>query len=357
MLLALQFEWATPYSTTVRSQLSLAIWANAWPVNYSQWYSASAAPALKFFGVNAHYFQGLPYSSNLTAQAADCSNIAVQFVRQDCYANDQSAVAHTMIPQFGSIIVQPIFNQYGTFSTSETTTYNNFHQFGSAYAVAIAGKVQIIEMMNEPENEFFPGGVIGSNGQNVTDYSTMDIRYWNSFRGMVRGFYDGFRGVDTAMQTLIASPAVTWLHYGILRGLWDGEAPDGTTGHNVCRWDIVNQHWYLDFGDITDIDFGGGNIVNVLSDLNGYWPDLPIQLSEIGVQDSQTEATYDSYILSAVSQYCALKSTYNICGIAWYELYDFEAGGGGELMGLYSAIAAPHAARASTMLSAIDANS
>lgn len=310
---------------------------------------------LPYYGVNAHYFQGGVYATNLPGQVRDCQNIGVKILRHDCHAGDETAVESTLIPGYAPLLVQPVFDTYGAYTKSEASTYSTYHAYGVAWANAVAGKVPIIEMMNEVENEYFPPGSLQYAGMNVTDLSGMNIKYWNAFRGMVRGFYDGFRSVDTSGQTLIAGPSIGWTHWGITGGLWAGLAPDGTNGHPQCRWDITNHHWYADDGDITYVDFGGGQVYNVLDFLQTAFG-LPILLSEIGVQAVESEADYDAYIQSSLAQYAGLASTYNIVGVNWYELYNFEQGQGGEWMGLFSDIAIDNNDRALVMANAIIAN-
>jgi hypothetical protein len=139
------------------------------------------------------------------------------------------------------------------------------------------------------------------------------------------------------------------LHQGILEGLWTGEAPDGSTGHPTATWDITNQHWYYDFGDI---ESAGG--VNTLAVLQSTFK-LPILLSEVGVQNSVSSSVYDSYVGTAVAEYAGAAAKYNIIGIDWYELYNFD-NNGGFYMGLYNSPGVVNGGREPAMASAIAAN-
>ena len=308
--------------------------------------SGASSSTVPFYGVNGHYMQGGVYSTDISQQVADMKAMGVGSIRQDCYSTSDTATMASLVSSFAPINIQPIFNVYPS-TTNETTAYNQFYSYGQTVATQLAGKVAIIELMNEPENQYFSGAP-ANNGQSVTDWSSSNSQ-WPAFRGAVRGFYAGFRSVDTTKKTLIASPSVGWLHYGLLEGLWTGEGPDGSTGNPTATWDVTNYHWYYDMGDIENA--GGVNTLSVIkSDFK-----LPIVLTEIGVQTSVSSSVYDSYVGSAISEYAGAASTYDIIGLDWYELYNFDANSG-FYMGLYSSPGVANAGRAAAMTSAISAN-
>lgn len=311
--------------------------------------SSSSTPtstSVPFYGVNGHFVQGGIYSTNIPQQIADMKALGVSTIRQDAYSTADTASIAAVVNSFAPIQIEPSFNVYPT-TTNETTAYNQFYAYGQTVAGQLAGKVPIIELMNEPENTYFKSGPAYS-GVNVTDWATSNAQ-WPAFRGAVRGFYEGFRSVDTTKKTLIASPAIGWLHYGMLQGLWTGQAPDGTTGHPTARWDVVNYHWYYDFGDIQN---AAG--INVLAQMHTTF-NLPILLSEVGVQTSVSSSAYNSYIASSVAEYAANAKAYNIIGINWYELYNFQVNGGVS-MGLYSAQGVGYSGRAAALSTAIASN-
>jgi hypothetical protein len=304
--------------------------------------------SVAFYGVNGHYEQGGIYASNISQQVKDMQAMGVGTIRQDCYSTSDTADMANLISQFAPVNIQPIFNVYPT-TTNETTAYNQFYAYGVTVAGQLAGKVPVIELQNEPENQYFPQAPSG-NGQSVTNWSAGN-QYWAAYRGSVRGFIDGFRSVDTTKQTLIASPSVGWLHYGLLEGLWNGTAPDGSSGHPTARWDITNYHWYYDMGDIENA--GGVNTLSVLQAQFG----VPILLTEIGVQSSVSSSTYNSYVATAIAEYAgAAAKTYDIIGVDWYELYNFD-NNGGFYMGLYTQPGTANGTRAAAMTTAISSNS
>ena len=303
--------------------------------------------SVAFYGVNGHYEQGSIYASNISQQVKDMQAMGVGTIRQDCYSTQDTATMATLVSQFAPINIEPIFNVWPS-TTNETTEYNRFYAYGVTVAGQLAGKVPVIELQNEPEVQYFTNGTPAANGQVITNWLASNSQ-WAAFRGSVRGFIDGFRSVDTTKQTLIASPSVTWLHYGILSGLWNGTAPDGSSGHPTARWDITNQHWYYDMGDIATA--GGVNTLQQLHTLFG----VPIILSEIGVQNTVSTSTYNSYVGTAIAEYAKAAATYNVIGVDWYELYNFD-NNGGFYMGLYSSPGTPNGGRAAAMTAATAAN-
>jgi hypothetical protein len=308
--------------------------------------ASTASSSVPFYGVNGHYVDGGPYADNIAQQVADMKAMGVTSIRQDTYSTTDTATMASLVSSFAPIKIQPVFNVFPT-TTDETTAYNQFYAYGQTVAGQLAGKVAVIEMMNEPEIEYFANGPT-SDGSDVTQWAASNSQ-WPAFRGAVRGFYAGFRSVDTTKQTLIASPSVGWLHYGLLKGLWTGEAPDGSTGHPSATWDVTNYTWYLDDGNM---EHAGG--VNVLAELKSDF-NLPILLTEIGVQLSVSNSTYNSYVASSIAQYVSTAKTYNIIGVDWYELYNFEDHSG-FFMGLYSSPGVVNAGRATAFATAIAAN-
>lgn len=311
--------------------------------------STSTAPAtLPFYGANAHYFQGGVYGTGIAQQVTDCGYMGITALRQDCNSYADLSAVNGLVSSFAPVKLIPIFNVYPA-GTNESATYATYYTYGQNAATLLAGKVPIIELMNEPEIQYFNNGPSG-NGQNITDMSASNSQ-WPAFRGACRGFLDGFRSVDTTKQTLIAMPSVGWLHYGIIRGLWEGTAPDGSSGNPTCRGDLINHHWYHDFGDIEN---AGNTNTNVLATLQTLFA-TPVILSEIGIQFSQTETTFNNYIASQVAFYATHAATYNIKGVSWYEMYNFQFING-TYMGLYSARGTKNAGRADAMKTVIAAN-
>lgn len=312
--------------------------------------STSTAPStIPFYGVNGHYVDGGPYNTGIAQQVTDMGYMGIKSMRQDCYSTGDTSTMAGLISAFAPVLIQPIFDLYPS-GTNESASYATYYSYGQTVATQLAGKVAVVELMNEPEVQYFGSGTPANNGQNITDWSAANSQ-WPAFRGACRGFIDGFRSVDTTKQTLLAGPSVGWLHYGILDGLWNGKGPDGSTGNPTCRWDLTNQHWYYDFGNIESAGSTSTNVLQTLKTMFG----VPIILTEIGVQFSQTETVIDNYIASFVA-FCATKAaTYGIAGVNWYEMYNYQDDSG-FYMGLYSSQGTKNAGRADAMKTVIAAN-
>lgn len=301
---------------------------------------------ISFYGVVGHYIDGGVYSTNLTQQVADMQSIGLKTFRQEARSTAQMTTLLNLLPSYAPIVVQPIFNQWPNSAGSETSTYNTYFTYGQTIAGQFAGKVPVIELMNEPEVQYFSTNPT-SNGQQVTNWAA-SASQWPALRGACRGFIDGFRSIDTTKKTLIASPSVGWLHYGILDGLWNGTDPGGGSGGAVVRWDLTNFHWYEDFGNI---ESAGNTATNVLQYLKNAYG-VPIILTEIGVQRTIAESAINSYISTQMAFYATKASTYGIVGLTWYEMYNFQVLNG-FLMGLFSAQNTQNSGRAAAMKAAI----
>jgi hypothetical protein len=307
--------------------------------------SATTSTGIPFFGVCGHYANG---QFGTTSQyVKDATGIGLKVTRLDGYStSDMTAIAN-QISAYAPMVIQPIFGQYPSSSSTETAAYNQFYALGVAGANLFAGKVPMVELMNEPDNQYFPNGSAANNGQAITDWKAANS-YWPAFRGACRGFIAGFRSIDPNKTTLIASPSVSWLHYGILDGLWFGTAPDGTTGHPTVAWDVTNFHWYYDDGNIENV--ANTNVLQYFKTAYG----VPITMSEIGVQVSLSESAVDSYIATIIAFYSANKAKYNITNVCWFELYNNQ-NDGGFYMGLYSTGGTKNAGRADAIKAAVAA--
>jgi len=312
----------------------------------------ATVPAVNsFYGVNGHYFQGGPYNANLAQQVKDMQNVGFSSMRLDVFDVTQfRTLVDTVIPSLSPIVVQPILNMWLNV-TNENDAYNQSWAVGYAAGQALGCVVPMVELLNEPDTAMYQAGyTIGGNGQNPSDY-TAGAAFYRIVRGMLRGMYDGFKAGDPIGQTKIAGPSFSWLHTGFSDMLWNGEEPDGSTGHPKLTWDVTNWHWYFDMGNITD---AGDTYDNVLAYLQSAYG-KPIQVSEIGVQFSQPETVIDDYITSVVAQYAEMKAKYDLQGINWYELYDFSPmlDNPAQYMGIYNTTGIQTTMRAATMKAAI----
>ncbi|WP_418939859.1 beta-glucosidase [Paraburkholderia bryophila] len=332
------------------SQVTLLLWyagkiyqenaANLWWVWANNNWTASADPrtpnvpaapvAPPFFGINGHYVQGGIYTSiPLASQGATIANLGMSGYRQDMYSTDQIAqFATTVMPALGAgITVLPMIDPYpwndpslNGATPTEASAYAYAYTMAAYAATRLAG-IPVVEFGNEFDIDVHNTPIL-SDGQSISNYDNATFPIW---RGALRGAEDGWRSVDTAHVTkIIANASSGWLHLGFLNGLMTGTQPDGSTGHPKISPDIIQWHWYSDGGDFENAH-GVSGTYNVLAQLKASY-NLPIMFTEIGVNEDFSEAQAQAYINTTIPELVAAKSTYNVIGFNWYELYDETSG-------------------------------
>ncbi|NYH27175.1 hypothetical protein GGD40_006746 [Paraburkholderia bryophila] len=332
------------------SQVTLLLWyagkiyqqnaANLWWVWANNNWTASADPrtpivaaapvALPFFGINGHYVQGGIYTSvPLASQGAAIANLGLSGYRQDMYSTEQiAAFATTVIPALGSgITVLPMIDPYpwndpslNGATPTEASAYAYAYTMAAYAATQLAG-IPVVEFGNEFDIDSHNTPVL-SDGESISDFDNATFPIW---RGALRGAEDGWRSVDTHHVTkVIANATSGWLHFGFLNGLMTGTQPDGSTGHPKISPDIIQWHWYSPGGDFENAH-GVSGTYNVLAQLKASY-NLPIMFTEIGANDDLSEAQAQTYINTTIPELVAAKSTYNVIGFNWYELYDDTSG-------------------------------
>jgi hypothetical protein len=101
----------------------------------------------------------------------------------------------------------------------------------------------------------------------------------------------------------------------------NGTQPDGSTGHPKISPDIIQWHWYQDGGDFENA-IGTSGTYNVLAKLKSTY-NMPIIFTEIGSSPDQSTAAQQTYVTKTIAELVAAKTTYNVVGATWYELYDY----------------------------------
>lgn len=286
--------------------------------------------AIPFSGINEHYNYGGIYTSiPLATQASTLTDLGLTGNRQDIHTYGQiDTVANTVIPGMSGVTVMPMIDAYpwddpslngGT--PTEASAYAYAYSM-AAYAATKFKGVPVIEFGNEYDLDSH-NQPIANDGANVSDY---DNSTWPIWRGALRGYYDGWRSVDTAGTTkVIATASAGFLHLGWYQGMLNGTQPDGSTGHPVVKTDIIQLHWYSDGGDPENTWGVTGTNYNVLKSLHDAY-NLPIMFTEIGINTDFTTAQAQTYISKTIPELWAAKSTYGVIGFNWYELYDDPTG-------------------------------
>ncbi|WP_246216232.1 glycosyl hydrolase [Paraburkholderia agricolaris] len=291
----------------------------------------TTSAAIPFFGVNQHYNYGGIYTSvPLATQAATLTDLGLTGTRQDIHSYDQiDTIANTVIPGMGSkITVMPMIDAYPWDDPSlngQTPTEASAYAYAysmAAYAATKFKGVPAVEFGNEYDLDSH-NQPVANDGANVSDY---DNNTWPIWRGALRGYYDGWRSVDTTGTTKIINTASSgFLHLGWYKGMLTGTQPDGSTGHPVVKTDIIQLHWYSDGGDPENTWGVTGTNYNVLKSLHDAY-NLPIMFTEIGVNTDFSTAQAQTYINKTIPELVAAKATYNVIGFNWYELYDDPTG-------------------------------
>ncbi|WP_125910408.1 glycosyl hydrolase [Burkholderia singularis] len=296
--------------------------------------SSSTSPAAwvaPFFGTNGHFVAtNSVYSSTpLATQASHLTTAGIHVYRQDAYIPDHiDAIADKLIPGLGpNVTVLPMIEANPWVDPSlngkqptEETAYAYAYQL-SVYAAQKLAGIPMVEFGNEYDLDSHNAPIRGD-GVNVSDFDNSTFPIW---RGALRGALDGWRSVDTQHKTkLIANATAGWLYFGFLDGLMTGTQPDGTTGHPKITPDVIQWHWYSDGGDIENA-VGLTGTYNVLARLKASY-NLPIVITEVGVNLSNTEAQAQAYITKTIAELVAARTTYNVIGFNWYELYDDSTG-------------------------------
>ncbi len=325
---------------------------NTWAVSSdprSTTAAASTSKPIPFFGVNAHYIQGGVYSSiPLATQSASMVDLGLTSVRQDVYSNAQiDILANQVMPNVGTKVnVMPLVIPHPWMDPSlngRTPTESSAYTYAynmAAYAATKFKGVPVVEFGNEYDidNHNRP---VANDGVNVSDY---DNTTWPIWRGAMRGSYDGWRSVDKTGQTKIINTASTgFLYLGWYKGMLTGTQPDGSTGHPKVQTDIIQLHWYSDGLDPENTWGKDGTNYNVLKILHDAY-NLPIMFTEIGINADYSTSMAQAYIAKTIPELYAARSTYNVIGFNWYELYDDPSGtygiltNGGGTKPVYSAI-------------------
>ncbi len=280
--------------------------------------SSTTATAL-FYGMNGHPFQGGAYSSQTPAQQiAALADLGVTVYRLDLYgttAEADTVLAYALAGVASGVTILPCFamNQ-PMFTTSEQDNYNWAFQCGVNIATVLSAYCPIYEIGNEID-QYCATGV----GETASSYNNTSFQL---VRGLLRGAAAGILSVQPNAKIIRGGCITTDIGFNNM--LWNGTQPDGTSGHPVLKWDYTGWHWYETSGDIVTAYDGTSTSLNVLQNLQQYG--VPVWLTEVGFNAADSDQGA-AYIQSVLTEYLAGRTTYNIAGVCFYELYDLVAEG------------------------------
>jgi hypothetical protein len=284
--------------------------------NWLAWAGDPRRQGSIFYGVNGHINQGGAYAvASMAQQLLYLKQLGCTLYRHDVWDANGAATLATLAKQASpsAINILPCLTGSTWGLANESDAYNCGYSMGSGVATQLKGLVKYYECGNELET-----GMVSGDGTVASDYNNAQFAL---ARGLIRGMFDGIRAVDSSAQLLPAPCG--WIHFGFFDMLWNGTAPDGSSGHPLVRWDVTPWHWYSDMGDICKATGGGGtyNVLQVLQQKFGK----PIWLTEYGVRPTygpDTQAA--SYLVgnTMLSEYASAASTYGVQATIMYELFD-----------------------------------
>ena len=103
--------------------------------------------------------------------------------------------------------------------------------------------------------------------------------------------------------------------------LWNGTAPDGSSGYPQIRWDITAFHNYHPYGPLVAVEqFTNGPWMNVLDYLSRAYK-VPIYISEFNGDAAFTSAQNLTWTNAQMYTYYANRYRWNIMGCNIYQLF------------------------------------
>jgi hypothetical protein len=295
-----------------------------WYINDNNVWKLSADPRLTsgpiFYGMNGHPLDNVGAFATQTPaqQIATLVDLGVTVYRLDCYgatSDAQTILTYAQLGAANGITIVPCFAMsQPMMMTSEQDNYNWAYQCGINIASVLSAYCPIYEIGNEIDQWC-------SIGVGETAASFDNTRY-QLVRGFLRGAADGIHSVQPNAKIIRGGCVTT--EVGFNNMLWNGTQPDGTTGHPALTWDYTGWHWYETSGNIVTAYDGTSTSLNVLQNLQQYG--VPVWLTEVGFNAGDSDQGA-AYIQSALAEYVADRTTYNIAGVCFYELYDLAAEG------------------------------
>lgn len=276
-----------------------------------------------FFGMNVHPNQTsiAAYQRSPDDQAADMAGLGVHIVRADVYGTPDDLTL--MQPYCDACAAKGIevFLCFGYNSPpsvgSESDNYDAGYQWATTIATGMKDYVTCYEITNEMSTY--------CNGEGAgTDPGAYDLEKYNDCRGFTLGLVAGVKDAHPEAKLIMGGGVTTLTAYSEM--LWNGTAPDGSSGHPTFKWDVIGWHWYESSGSITAAYDGTGEPYNVLENLQQYG--TPIWMTELGFNaGGDDEDQQCAYVQQALAEYDGYRDTYAVQAVCWYVLYDLPAEG------------------------------
>lgn len=276
-----------------------------------------------FFGMNVHPDQtsSEAYTRSADDQASDMAGLGVHLVRADVYGSPDDITLMQPYCDACKAKGMDVFLCFG-YNTpavvgSESDNYDTGYEWGNTIATGMKDYVTYYEITNEMS--------IYCNGVGAgTDPAAYDLDKYNDCRGLTLGLAAGVKDAHPEAKLIMGGGVTTLTAYSEM--LWNGTAPDGSSGHPTFRWDVIGWHWYESSGNITEAFDGTGTPFNVLDNLQQYG--TPIWMTELGFNaGGDDEDQQSAYVQQALTEYDGYRDIYNVQAVCWYVLYDLPAEG------------------------------
>lgn len=206
--------------------------------------------------------------------------------------------------------------------TSEQAAYNAAFANGVTVATALApyaSSVLAFECGNElGRKNGMTGQFPAIQGTNPSDFVNSQ---WPILRGAVRGCRDGVKSI--LPKALCASNALTFSEFALMDMLWNGTAPDGSSGWPTAQFDLIAVHSYHTWGDPLNEPFDGSGwlpFFNYWDRLNVYG--VPLVISEWNADaDSQSQADILTWVNLMLDKIYRNRNNLNIVSMMFYAMY------------------------------------
>jgi hypothetical protein len=302
---------------------------------YSVWLSNPAVPSSQralygqktFWGCNAHYDDTTVGGGSVTpAQVVSCLQAMHSTVLRMTHEGPQSLPALiAMAKQLQGTGIQMYCCLDLGLNVGQTEAQSFTQGWSTALQVVSALKPYGV-VMYECGNEMDTKNGINVAGDNGFFKTSFSNALWSTQRGLIAGAVAGVQ----SMGCLAASNATTIAGVGFLDMLWNGTAPDGTSGYEKVQWDITAFHNYQPYGPLTGVQqYSGGAWVNIYDYLWRAY-NKPIMISEYNGSAAFTEAQNATWCTRVQNEMYSLRYKYNIMGAIIYELF------GGDPWGMVS---------------------
>jgi hypothetical protein len=277
---------------------------------------------IPFFGVNTHPNQSNspPYMRTPDEQVADVVAMGAHLIRADVYGAPSDL--ELMLPYAqacrarGVELLLCIAHGTPEMNSNEATNYDIGYSWASLVANGMKDFVTYFEITNEMSQCCRPqlGG---------TEAGQYDSAVFEKCRSFTQGLMQGVRDCAPGAVIVMGGGIVTQTAYDEM--MWNGTAPDGSSGYDPVRWDITAWHWYETSGPITAAYDGTSTPYNVLLNLQQYGK--PVWLTEIGFNPGDSPDAAAAYVDAALTEYAGYEDVYQVQAVQWYSMYDLAAEG------------------------------